>query len=346
VGVIQQPSLNAFAYPHGSVYIHTGLLARMENEDQLATVLGHEMTHVENRHMLRHQRSMRNKQLGFSIAAIAGAVIVAGEEGEAIREGKYGKAARTRVLSDVLLGLGLMLAYVASVNGYGRDLEREADVGSFDKLRSAGYDINEAPKVYEALLQDHGDPGKVEAFFFGSHPKLAGRIDNARSWIAEHPELSGGPADETRSENFVRRIRPVIRDDARLNLTIGRLDLAEHELHKAIRWLPTDPVAHFLLGRVKLARAENTKETAARDLLREEAAASFREAVRLDPGLPGPHRELGLIAYRSGDHSTACSEFGLYVELAPDAEDVQAIKDYGLELEQTGDCPGNASPRR
>src|SRR4051794_36718097 len=63
VRVIEDPSLNAFAYPHGSLYIHTGLLARMENEDELATVLGHEMTHVEDRHMLRYQRSMHNRQV-------------------------------------------------------------------------------------------------------------------------------------------------------------------------------------------------------------------------------------------------------------------------------------------
>ena len=83
VAVLEDPTLNAFAYPDGSLYVHTGLLARMENEDELATVLGHEMTHVEDRHMLRYQRSAQNKQIGFAVAAIAGAVIVAGAEGHA-----------------------------------------------------------------------------------------------------------------------------------------------------------------------------------------------------------------------------------------------------------------------
>ena len=52
VHVVSDPTLNAFAYPHGSLYVHTGLLARVENEDQLATVLGHEMTHVANGDMV------------------------------------------------------------------------------------------------------------------------------------------------------------------------------------------------------------------------------------------------------------------------------------------------------
>jgi predicted Zn-dependent protease len=154
VSVVENPTLNAFAFPHGSLYVHTGLLARMENEDQLATVLGHEMTHVENRHMLRHRRSARNKQIGFGIGAVAAAVVLAGEEGRAYDEGKYGKGARIDVLGDVLVGLGLQLAFIAAINGYGRDLEHEADQGGFAKLAAAGYDIDEAPAVYRALLDD------------------------------------------------------------------------------------------------------------------------------------------------------------------------------------------------
>jgi len=187
VTVVEDPTLNAFAYPTGAIYVHTGLLARMENEDQLATVLGHEMTHVENRHMLRYQRSARNKQIGFGIAAIAGAVVVAGEEGRAASQGKYGKAARIGVLANVLIGLGLTLAIVASVNGYGRSLEREADDGGFRKMADAGYDVREAPKVYQALMDDHGESGKAEAFFFGSHPRLSERIESAKLWAEENP---------------------------------------------------------------------------------------------------------------------------------------------------------------
>jgi len=134
VAVIEDPTLNAFAYPTGSVYVHTGLLARMENEDQLATVLGHEMTHVEDRHMLRYQRGVRNRQIGFGIAAIAGSVVIAGEQGRAASHGAYGKAARIGVLANLLLGLGLTLAIIASVNGYGRELEREADDGGSRKI--------------------------------------------------------------------------------------------------------------------------------------------------------------------------------------------------------------------
>jgi predicted Zn-dependent protease len=341
VRVIEDPTLNAFAYPHGSLYLHTGLLARMENEDQLATVLAHEMSHVEGRHMLRHRRSARNKQIGFSIAAIAAAVVVAGEQGDSYRQGKYGQAARIGVLSDVMIGLGLQLAYLAAVNGYGRDLESEADSGAFDKLVAAGYNPEQAPLVFEALLAERGDSGKTEAFFFGSHPRLAMRIENATLWLAEHPDSSRsvqatGAQDP---ERFWRRMRTVVRDDARLNIEMGRLELADHELQRALDLMPGDPETRLLIGRLKLAQSETIKDEAHKAQLRNEAMNDFREALRLDPERPATHRELGLLAYRNEDFATACVQFRQYIELDPRAEDAQRIRDYLLELERDGHCP-------
>src|SRR5436305_12643052 len=143
VRVIEDSTLNAFAYPHGSIYVHTGLLARMEDEDELATVLGHEMTHVEYRHMLRYQRSARNKAVGLSVAAITASVILAVAEGDALDHGEWAKAEVLDVFGNLMVGLGLQLAFQASVNGYGRGLEEEADLGGFGKLAAAGYDLHE-----------------------------------------------------------------------------------------------------------------------------------------------------------------------------------------------------------
>lgn len=337
VTVLEDPTLNAFAYPHGSLYVHTGLLARMENEDQIATVLGHEMTHVENRHMVRWRRSAQNKQIALSVAAVTAAVIIAGEEGEQISKGNYGKAATIDVLSQILVGLGLQLAFLASVNGYGRGLESEADLGGFNKLAAAGYDTREAPKVYEALLDDHGDPGKVEAFFFGNHPRLAERIDSTKGWLAAHPP-SGTATNPGDADQFAKRMRPVVRDDARLNIELGRLELAESELDRAMTSMPEDPETHYLVARLKLARADAAKEPEVVEGLRADARAELEEAIRLDPGRPGPHRELGLFLYRDGDLDGACAEMKRYTELAPDAEDGPRIRDYVIELDRDGHC--------
>ena len=331
VSVVKAPTLNAFAYPHGSLYIHTGLLARMENEDQLATVLGHEMTHVENRHMLRFQRSARNKQLGFSIAAIAGALILAGEEGEEVRAGHYGKAARIRVIGDLLLGLGLTLAIIAAMNGYGRNLEREADEGGMQKLAATGYDVRQAHEIYEELLEEHGDPGTVEVFFFGSHPKMSARIDAVDEWVTANPGAvqarRAGDPDE-----FRRRIRPVIREDARLNMERGRLQMAEWQLNRVLDEMPRDAEAHYLMGELLLTKADGEQDPRAKEQFKYDAMASFMESIRLDPKRPAPRREAGLLALRSGDTDTACRQLDAYIDLDPHADDAQIIRDYMLEL--------------
>jgi predicted Zn-dependent protease len=340
VTVIENPTLNAFAFPHGAIYVHTGLLARMENEDQLATVLGHEMTHVEYRHMLRHQRSAKNKQIGFSVGAVAAAVILAGEAGDAYGEGKYGKAARLDVLGHLMIGLGLQLAFIAAVNGYGRDLEREADEGGFAKMTASGYDIDEAPAIYQALLDDQGESGDMEVFFFGSHPKLASRIESANEWIDEHPdELSTPRTPRPDPDAFDRRIRPVIRDDARLNLERGRLNLAASQLDRVSDLMPEDPEVHLLIGMLELKRADGEKDVVLQREMKDRAAVAFREAIRLDPERPVPHRELGLLAYHDEDFEAACVQFRQYVELDPKAEDAGRIRDYVLELERDAGCP-------
>lgn len=337
VRVVEDPSLNAFAYPHGSIYVHTGLLARMENEDQLATVLGHEMSHVEQRHMIRYRRSIQNKQVAWSAAALVAAVVLAGEEADAWSDGDWAEAARIGVLTDVLVGLGLQLAVLASVNGYGRDLEREADHGAFHRLASAGYDLRQSPRVYELLREDHGDASGVEVFFFGNHPKLANRIEAAESWIAENPAARAATgAEPTVSDRFLRRLRPVWRDDAALNIEIGRLDLAEEQLFRAFEAMPEDPRVHFVYSRLYLARAE--KEPTRADAWLDSARHALHEAIRLDPDRPLPHLELGLLAWDQGDPVTACRELGFYLELDPDGEDAERVRDYLLELRSEGAC--------
>ncbi len=337
VRVIEDPTLNAFAYPHGSIYVHTGLLARMEDEDELATVLGHEMTHVEYRHMLRYQRSEHNKAVGLSVAAITAAVILAVAEGDAVDHGHWATAEALDVFGHVLVDLGLQLAFQASVNGYGRGLEEEADMGGFGKLAAAGYDLHEAPKVYQALLEDQGDTRKAEAFFFGSHPRLSERIAVTKKYVAQHSDgkLSEDRAD--REDAFARHIRPVVRDDARLNIEMGRLELAEAELKRAREWMPSDPETHFLRGRLRLAQAAGRSPEEAQGL-RREAEDSFRKAIELDADRAAPHRELGLLLRDREDFRGACVQLRRYQKLAPDAEDGEEIGEVIAGLERGGGC--------
>ena len=67
--VIRDPMANAFALPNGSIYVTTGLVSKLENEDQFAGVLAHEMTHVTDRHAYLAFRDYRKKATIANIAA-------------------------------------------------------------------------------------------------------------------------------------------------------------------------------------------------------------------------------------------------------------------------------------
>ena len=109
---------------------HTGLISRLQNEAQLATLLAHEINHVAGHHGILGYRSQKKKAGAGIFFSIAGAV--AGGWGE---------------LAGALINVGL----VSSIYGYSRDLEQEADIKGYDLMLNAGYDVREMPMLFEVL---------------------------------------------------------------------------------------------------------------------------------------------------------------------------------------------------
>jgi predicted Zn-dependent protease len=333
VHAIRDPTLNAFTYPTGSIYVHTGLLARLENEAQLATVLGHEIAHATNRHALRHTRSARNKAIGFSIAAIAASIWVAGEAGERASAGDWRDAYVINQVGNIMVGLGLQLAFLAAVNGFGRDLEREADEVGLAQMAAAGYDPRQAPRVFEILKDNKGDPSKAEVFFFGSHPRLDERIAVTRELIGARYAGAGAGGRVADTRDFRMRTRVLVRDNAALNIEEGRLNLAEDELRRVLDLTPNDAVAHYLTGLLHEKRAALARDDAGRRDLEQKALAAYDTALRHDPRYADPHRAKGLMAFKAGRKAEALDSFRRYLDIRPDAPDARQIKDYILELE-------------
>ncbi len=337
VQVIDEPTANAFAFPHGSLYVHSGLLARLESEDQLAMVLAHEMTHVENRHMLRLQRRARNRQIALLSAAIGLSILLGREQARAVDRGHYGEAATIGVLADVVIGLGLGLVFLAAINGYGRDLEAEADAGGFEKLRAAGYDVEDGARIYEILLEDAPDPGsRVEQYFFSSHPALEQRVASAREYLAAHPASSrSGSADPTR---FARRIRPLLRRYVAQLVEAGEIDRDEAAVERLLDVDPGDPDALRAFAAVRSERARQAESPERREALLTEAVEALAEAAASRPDEPEIQWELGVAAHRAGELARACRAFARYLELAPGGQRASLARDYLRELELDRAC--------
>jgi predicted Zn-dependent protease len=333
VYAIKDPTLNAFTYPTGSIYVHTGLLARLENEAQLAVVLGHEMTHATHRHALEFERSARNKAIGFSIASLAASIVIAENAGRKAERGDYSGAYVLSQVGNIIAGLGLQLAYMAAVNGFGRELEREADEVGLERQVAAGYDPAQGPRVFELLKDDRGDDPKMEIFFFGSHPRLDERIADMKEIVSTRYGGVGGEGRTTDTREFRMRLRVLVRDDAAENVRLGRLGNAEAEIGKVLELTPHDPVARFLTGQIAEKRAAEAKDRAVSDQQTDKAIEAYEEAGRLDPRYADPYRAIGIIRYKAGEKDEALKSFRRYLELKPDAPDAQQIKDYILELE-------------
>ena len=278
-GVIRDPTLNAFAMPNGKIYVHTGLLSRLENEAQLATILGHEMTHVTHRHALSFQRDARNKQILYTVLAVAASIGVAAAAGSRAGSGDYVGAAVIGQTASAILGLGLQLAVVAAINGYGRDLEREADQAGMESLVRAGYDPAEAPKVFELLRAESKDRGSLETFFFGSHPRLTERIDTTRELVRTRYAAAASPAAVVDTEDFRLRMRSVVRDNAYEDIRAGRFTVARRQLDRVLAVTPNDPVAHLYYGDLHRLQSQRDRDA---EQKRESAAlalASYARAV-------------------------------------------------------------------
>lgn len=148
VRVANSPHLNAFALPNGAIYFNLGLIARLENEAQLAAVLAHEGAHFILKHGFKQRQHVKNS------AALS-------------------------------LFVGTTLA-TSSIYGYSRDLEREADEIGYRHMVKAGYDPREGISVFKHLAAEAKALDEKEPFFFSSHPKLTERMETYKDLSAKH----------------------------------------------------------------------------------------------------------------------------------------------------------------
>ena len=309
--IIRNPLLNAFALPNGAIYMHTGMLARMDNEAQLASVLGHELTHFTHRHALKEMRSAQNKQ-----AWLGALQLVFGVGGAAVGGSQLGTALAQ--LTGELAGLWAL----AAVRGYSRDLETEADVQGLRLLVDTGYDPNQAPAVFHHLQEDLGAEQGTEPFFFGTHPRLQERIDNYRRLLdTQYSAQAAEPGRRKNADEFLTAIGELPLDNAALDMEIGRLQIARAAIDHYLQRRPQSARGYFLAGEThrRLGRDEGHTSDAIR---------AYQQAARLDASYAEPHRELGLI-YRSQHHpAEARAEFDRYLTLSPQAVDAPIIRGY------------------
>jgi predicted Zn-dependent protease len=298
IKVLKNPYLNAFAFPNGVIYLHTGILARMENEAQLATLLAHEMTHATHRHAVKGFRDIKNKS-----AFLATIRVTLGGLGGGV--------------GDIVTLLGTV-GTLAAVTGYSRGLETEADIEGLRLMVNAGYDPKEAPKLFIHLKKELEEEDIKEPFFFGTHPRLKERIRNYENLLKN--KYAGHSGGIKNSRLFMEKIEKLILDNARLDLKAGRFKTAQRGIERYLTLRPDDPGAYYLLGEVFRQRGEEG------DI--EKAKEYYEKAITIDPSYPDPLKGIGLIFYKKGEKDNAKRHLELYLSLSPEAQDRAYIEEY------------------
>ena len=145
--LVRSDEVNAFAVPGGFVFITTGMLKFLQNEDELAAILGHEMGHMELRHGMSSVGKENVLKL-FSLAKEVGTTMATGDKQSlAINE--------LKALSDLIFNKML----TAIRNGYGIDMESQADWRSVQFLKTLGYDTKSLYNVLERFKEQRGTYG-------------------------------------------------------------------------------------------------------------------------------------------------------------------------------------------
>jgi predicted Zn-dependent protease len=293
VRIIKSPFLNAFTYPNGICYIHTGLLARLDNEAQLAALLAHEMIHYLRCHSIKEIRYLNQQSTHYD---------------------KEQPSDEQRIHRDHLLRHTR-----AALSAYRMEAEFEADEEGLKLVIQAGYDPHQTLHLFEHLKVEMIKENLQEPYLSLTHPILQTRIARFKKILAALPQ---GAIGKIKNEHkFKTHLRQMILNNVHLDLKVGRFDQARQIAEKFLSQYGENAQMYYLLGEVY-----RQQRTSPQDLVR--AKHYYEMAIRLDSEFPESYRALGLIFYKKGEMQTAKKYFEASLALAPNASENSFIRDY------------------
>lgn len=333
--LIRDPSPIAFSLLDGQIYLHSGLLARLENESQLAAVVAHEIHHIAAHHHISAHRNRQSKEAGTqTVTAIADILLMTG---------------------GGLTAVANTLAFQAKTT-FGVDAEMEADHYGLQLMEAAGYDPDAARRVLELILED---PEFVTPRLLGAwstqdefDARLAA-LDQANDPVA--PEVQAATAKSP------EQIRPITR--SLIMMTIDDYIRVDHPgtavglCDKLLAVLPDDDNLHAAKGdalkalgpRAQVAEQVSKRERRRRDRLTraelfdefmateagkahykrnlDQAQSAYEHAININAASSRAHHGLGELLFERADYRRAARHYIQYLQLNPDAIDRSIVID-------------------
>lgn len=305
--VVNANYVNAYAFPGGSIACTRGILLSLDNEAELAALLGHELGHVNARHTAEQMSKGMLTQ-----AFVGGLSLLAGT----------GSAALGNLTAQLgMIGAGALLA------SYSRDNEREADALGMEYMVRSGYSPAGMIELMDILRsQSRHNPSVIE-LMFSTHPMSDERyrtaVDNAQT---KYRSAAGLPLQRERFMDNTARLRTRKKtieemQKAERLMAENKFDEADTHLKNALRMAPHDYACLLLLSKSKLIQEKYG-----------EGIAFAKRAERAYPQEAQAYHLSGIGKLVSEDFSGAYREFNAYEKRLPGNPYTVFFKGYSQEM--------------
>jgi predicted Zn-dependent protease len=297
--------VNAYAFPGGSIACTRGILLKLDNEAELAALLGHELGHVNARHTASRVSSSMATQGLLSIGV--GVIATQSSELAPLAAGLGG------------VGAGLLLA------SYSRDDERQADSLGMEYMDYAGYDPQGMVGLMDMLNGLHeSDPSFVQQMF-ASHPMSSERYETA---VTEARTTYGGKKGKLLRERYMDNIASIRKDEPAIKEmqdgegAMKKKAFADAQTHfaKALDYAPNDYAGLLLMAKCKMARNQQ-----------EEGLRYAEKARRIYPQEPQAMHLAGMLQLEEGRYRSALRNFQSYEKNLPGNPSTIFFSGYAYE---------------
>lgn len=325
--VLRSPHFDAAMAPNGMLLVFSGLLVRLENEAQVAAILGHEVGHYAKRHSLEQWRRLRVRLAAMETASTvmsAGADLAIAVGTAARGSATAGRVLRNAARAQMALHYSFVLATFVEQLAYSREQEREADEYGVSQMVAAGYNPGATAAVWDHLVQVEVLTEPRPPRFLRSHPLPEDRKQRALSQAAKNRATVPQTGRDYR-DRFLAHMAPF--RDSWLRVARQGLDPDLQALLMARQRQIGAPEGLVSFHEASMYRVRNGKGDAAR------AMEALSRAVRSDGCPAEAFRDYGFALWDDMRTAEARRAFEDYLAAAPGAGDRAMVASYVAELQ-------------
>ena len=302
--VLNANYVNAYTFPGGAMGVTRGIMVELQNEAELAALVGHELGHVNARHA-----AQRQGQALVTQGVMVGLSIAAQDSGWA-----------------PVIGIGGQIGASALLSKYSRDNEHEADALGQRYMVQAGYPARGMTQLHQLLVDQEKQAPSLLSTMFSSHPMSQDRRDRARQ--AAQTLYASSASAPIQRERFMdrtaplRRIQPTIEACQRGESALSgrKLNEALDQFKTALKHAPRDYASNLRTGQCLQAMGKSA-----------EARAYAETASQVYPQEAQSHKLLATLALGQRNPQGALQALNQYDRLLPGDAGVLFLRGVSLE---------------